>query len=147
MLKAWWCVAWCLMLTKCVGVFFLRKGKNPNKVLCKGTPKRAISANMFSMGRSWEIICATLQRVTDGWEGDGIAKCLHWVRILFKKCINSHFSCKSRCLCNTLQFKENSECHKRLFPWVMNLVMYNKIKMGSFPVAWHKAEFVCYRLY
>lgn len=60
-----------------------------------GSPKRTISANMFNISRSWEIICATLQRITDGWERDGIDKYIHWARFLFKKCINSHtFSAK-----------------------------------------------------
>lgn len=45
---------------------------------------------MFNIGRSWDIICSTLQRVTDGWERDGIDKYMHWAEILFKKCINSH---------------------------------------------------------
>lgn len=74
-------IAWCV---------FLSKGKNTDKISGKGYPKRAISANMFNIGQSCEIICATLQRIIDGWDRDGIDKYMHWAGILFKKCINFH---------------------------------------------------------
>lgn len=125
-------MSWCCMVTNLTWCVFFRKGNSTDKISWKASPKRTISANMFNIGRSWEIICATLQRVTDGWKRDGIDKYMRWVGTLFKKCINSHsFSAKADG-CVTYCSPKKTECHRRMFPWVMKLLYKIKIKWVAY---------------